>query len=282
MDLVSDVPVHLAVAVRYKLKPTRPGHVVIFGPDGFHLCSCLKLLRLGLLCRNYFAGLVRFPGGSYKGVLLNHEFDGASVRSRWRRSLDGNDKPWSVSRVLTETGHGDGWDGCVQGQDDNFWGPTLENDDGEDGVHPVERAVKAATDRSACDQRRIFATMMAKNKENVSEILRTVPHAKALEIQADLDKWVRFQIMEATGANKAKNPAQVKPKGRPKKSTPAAQQREGGDDSGGSGAPTQNESAQPIGNPQGRNDSSRRVKRMRDTTGAGSGAKKRRNKESAS
>jgi len=258
LDLVGEVPVHLAAAVRYKLTPTRPGHVVIFGPDGFHLCSCLKLLRLGLLCRHYFAVLVRFLGGNYRGVLLNHEFDG-------------NDDPWTVSRVLKETGHGDGWDGCDQGQDDNFWGPTFD-DGGGDGVHPAERAVKAA-ERSACDQRRIFATMMAKNKENVSEILRTVSHAKALEIQSELDKWVRFQISEATGDNRAKNPAQVKQKGRPKKSASGAQQREGGD-TGSSGAPTQNEHAQPIGNPQGRKDKSRRGTRMKDTAGAGSGAKK--------
>ena len=51
--------------------------------------------------------------------------------------------------------------------------------------------------------------------------------AKAMEIQADLDKWVRFQLQEATGGNDAKNsknannainPAQVKKTGRPKKS----------------------------------------------------------------
>ena len=93
LDLVGEVRVHLAAAVRYKLTPTRPGHLVILGPDGFHLCSCLKLLRLGLLCRHYFAVLVRFLGGNYRGVLLNHEFDGASVHARWRRSFDGNDEP---------------------------------------------------------------------------------------------------------------------------------------------------------------------------------------------
>ena len=72
-------------------------------------------------------------------------------------------------------------------------------------MHPAERAAKAAAARSASDERRVFASMMAKAKENVSEILRTVPQAKAMEIQADLDKWVRFQLQEATRGNDAKN-----------------------------------------------------------------------------
>ena len=274
LDLIGDLPVHVAAAVRYKLTPTRPGHVVVFGPDGFHLCSCLKLLRHGLLCRHYFAVLVRFLGCKFKGVLLNHHFDGNSVHARWRQSLDGNDEPWTVSRVLTEAGHGDGWDGCDQGADENFWGPTFDDDDGEDGVHPPERAGKAAAARSASDQRRVFANMMANNKENVSEILRTVSSAKAMEIQAELDKWVRFQLLEATGQNNAKNPAQVKKPGRPKKSKKEGTQKERGD---GNGAPsTQTGSAKPVGNPQGRNDKSRRGKRIRDSVGPGSGAPSRR------
>ncbi|CAB1106078.1 unnamed protein product [Ectocarpus sp. CCAP 1310/34] len=216
LDLFSRVPVHLAAAVPYKLTPSRPGHVVVSGPGGFYLCSCLKLMRHGLPCRHYFAVLFRFVGGKFGGVLLNHEFDGNSVHTRWRQSPDGSHAPWTASRVLEGAGQGDGWDGCDHGQDDNFWGPTYDDDGGEGGVHPAERAAKAAADRSASDHRRVFATLMARNKENVTEIMKTVPHAKASEIQAELDKWVRFQLAEATGEKKSGNPAQVKAKGRPK------------------------------------------------------------------
>lgn len=246
LDLIGEVPVHLAAAVRYKLTRARPGHVVVFGPDGFHLCSCLKLLRHGLLCRHYFAVLVRFLGGKFRGLLLNHHFNGNNVHTRWRRSLDGNDESWSVSRVLNEAGHGDGWDGCDEGQEDNFWGPTFDEHDGEDGVHPAKRAAKAVADRSASDQRRVYASMMAKNKENVSEILRTVSHAKAMEIQSELDTWVRFQLEEATGDNKTKNPAQVQKPGRPKKFKSGGQKQQRGNDDG---APAQTGSAKPVGNP---------------------------------
>ena len=81
LDLIDDLPVHVAAAVRYKLTPARPGHVVVFGPDGFHLCSCLKLLRHGLLCRHIFAVLVRFLGSKFKGVLLDHRFHGNNTMS---------------------------------------------------------------------------------------------------------------------------------------------------------------------------------------------------------
>ncbi|CAB1105077.1 unnamed protein product [Ectocarpus sp. CCAP 1310/34] len=255
LDLVSRVLVHLAAAVRYKLTPSRPSHVVVFGPGGFYLCSCLKLLRHGLPCRLYFSVLARFIGGKYGGVLLNHEFDGNSVHTRWRQSPDGSDAPWTASRVLEGAGHGDGWDGCDHGQDDNFWGPTDDDDGGEGGVHPAESAAKAAAERSASDHRHVFATLMAKNKENVTETRRTAPHAKALEIQAELDKWVRFQLADATGENKSGNPAQVKAKGRPNKSKSEGSKQDRHDDNG---APADSGSVQPVGNPEGRTDKSRR------------------------
>ena len=94
-----------------------------------------------------------------------------------------------------------------------------------------------------------------------------------MEIQAGLDKWVRFQLLEAIGQNNAKNPAQVKKAGRPKKSKSGGEQQEGGD---GNGAPpTQTGSVQPVGNPQGRMDKSRRAKRIRDSARPGSGGPSR-------
>ncbi|CAB1120284.1 unnamed protein product [Ectocarpus sp. CCAP 1310/34] len=102
---------------------------------------------------------------------------------------------------------------------------------------------------------------MAKNKESVTEIMRTVPHAKALEIQAELDKWVRFQLAEATGENKSGNSAQVKAKGRPKKSKSEGSKQDRHDDNG---APADSGSVQPVGNPEGRRDKSRREKRIKE------------------
>ena len=58
--------------------------------------------------------------------------------------------------------------------------------------------------------------MMAKSKENAGEILKTVPFDKALEIQTEVDKYVRFLLANPDGDAKAKNPAEVKKPGRPK------------------------------------------------------------------
>ena len=74
-------------------------------PMASTLCSRLKLLRHGLVCRHYFAVLVRFLDSKFKGVLLDHRFNGNSVHARWRQSLDGNDEPWTVSRVLQQAGY---------------------------------------------------------------------------------------------------------------------------------------------------------------------------------
>ena len=84
---------------------------------------------------------------------------------------------------------------------------------------------------------------------------------------------MRFQLPEATGQNIAKNPAQVKKAGRPKKSKSRGEQQEGGD---GNGAPpTQTGSMKPVGNPRGRMDKSRRAKRIRDSAGPGAGGPSR-------
>ena len=123
-------------------------------------------------------------------------------------------QPWSVFSVLAQAGHGDGWDGRTDSPDENYWGPTYDEDGGGEGVHPAERGGRAG-ERRACDERRAFATMMAKSKENVSEILKAVPFDKALMIQNELDKYVRF-LFANPDADKLKNPAQVPKQGRPK------------------------------------------------------------------
>ena len=51
LELISNVPIKLVVvAVRYKYWPNKPSHLVVFGPDNFHLCSFLQLF-CGVACR---------------------------------------------------------------------------------------------------------------------------------------------------------------------------------------------------------------------------------------
>lgn len=253
LHLIADVPVVLVVAVRYKYTTNKPSHLVVFGPDNFHLCSCLQLLRRGLPCRHYFAVLVNLIGRTDEHTQLDfaHRFDGACVHNRWRRAEDASDSPWSVSEVLTSSGHGEGWDGHVDtAGDDNYWGPTCED---LDGVHPAEPAVRAAS-RTASDQRRVFANMMAKSKDFVGDIMRSVPLNEALTIQDKVGEYVQF-LLDSRGDSGVKNPANAPKKGRPKKAagTNVNDERAGG--------PKIKEEAK---NPQGQKGTSRRQKRHRD------------------
>eukprot|EP00903_Cladosiphon_okamuranus_P017862 g16438.t1 len=183
LELLGNLPIHLAILVRYQLT-------------------------------HFFAALLRFLGGVYRGQSLGPDFHGSSVHNRWRKAPDGNDEQWSVSSVLQQTGLGKDRDGRDEGLDDNYEGPTFDDYGGE-GLHPAERE-RRATERKACDQRRVFATRMAKSKEYVGEILKAVPFAKALDIQAQVDKYVRYLLVDSDGDTKTKSPAQVKPPGRPK------------------------------------------------------------------
>ncbi len=106
-----------------------------------------------------------------------HTFNAACLHNRWRQAPDVDDAPWSVSLVLGSTGHGGGWDGHHDNDDDVT--PTYDMD----VVHPQDA-------RKAADQRRVFATMMAKECGNVGEVLRSVDAAQALEIKRAIDECV--------------------------------------------------------------------------------------------
>ncbi|CAN0443529.1 unnamed protein product [Pylaiella littoralis] len=93
-------------------------------------------------------------------------------------------------------------------------------------------------------------------QEKVSEILRTVMVDKALELQAEIDQLVKFELHDPSGGPKTNSPAQAPKKGR------HTNKRGGG--ATGSAPPT-------TGNPEGRLENSRRNTRMRYSWGPGSG-----------
>ncbi|CAM9256358.1 unnamed protein product, partial [Hapterophycus canaliculatus] len=58
-QLVEGVEIDSIVKVLYKHMPGRKvGHLVVVGPHGFQLCTCLQLMRRGLQCRHVLAALV--------------------------------------------------------------------------------------------------------------------------------------------------------------------------------------------------------------------------------
>lgn len=257
LSLTQDVPTSAIFAVRYKLTPNRPSHLMVFGPGDFHLCSCLRLLQHGLPCRHYFAVLLSFIGE--KDVPgSGHTFNAACVHNRWRQAPDVDDEPWSVSLLLGSAGHGGGWDGLHDNDDDVA--PTYDNNGDMDGALPQDA-------RKVADQRRAFATMMAKSKENVSEILRSVNTAEALEIQRAVDECVKFQLTKRLGmldgtAIGPGNPEMAPKKGRPKGSTKQA-------------TGTIGQSKARGRNPEGQMGTTLKKTRFRDSYGPGSGRGRR-------
>lgn len=87
-ELVQNVEINAVVKVVYRYKESRPGHIVVVGPNGFQLCTCLQLLRCGLPCRHTLAALVTKLG---RGA----EFSGESIHPRWRTSCH----QWSIEKA---------------------------------------------------------------------------------------------------------------------------------------------------------------------------------------
>jgi len=160
-----------------------------------------------------------------------------------------DDEAWSISQVLGSTGHGRDWD--KHHVDDDDVAPTFDNTDDMDVIHPQ-------TARQEAGLRRAHASMMAKSKDNVTDILRSVSPAQALEIQGDIDEYVRFRLGRELGETGGYgNPTNVPKKGRPKKPRQKKRTDEG------------------TGNPEGQKGKSLKKGRYKDTFGAGSGKGKK-------
>ena len=86
--LVENVPIDAVVKVMYKYKESNASHLVVIGPNGFQMCSCLQRLRCGLPCRHTVAALVT-------ELKRADEFKGESIHPRWRSSI----QPWSLEGV---------------------------------------------------------------------------------------------------------------------------------------------------------------------------------------
>ena len=85
---VENVPIDAVLKAMYKYKESNASHIVVIGPNGFQMCSCLQVLRRGLPCRHTVAALVTEQERA-------DEFKGESIHPRWRSSI----QPWSIEGV---------------------------------------------------------------------------------------------------------------------------------------------------------------------------------------
>ena len=153
--------------------------------------------------------------------------------------------------------------------------------------------MRKGQNRKGCDKRRVLANMMAKSKDDVSDILKSVSLDEALEVQRKMDLHARFLLgsYSKEGGGGAKNPARPTQKRRPRTKDSRGRLLGENDVRGKAGNP-QGQDVKPsglpgkpgaqVGNPEGCVvSSSRRGKRHRDSVGLGSGKKGKKSSGSA-
>ena len=89
LELVINVDMDYVVHARSKYAERPAAHIVVVGPDGFQLCTCLKLGRCGLHCSHTLNALVTKLG-------RGDEFLGEFLHPRWRTSCE----PWTLHRWI--------------------------------------------------------------------------------------------------------------------------------------------------------------------------------------
>ena len=115
----------------------KAGHVVVVGPGGFQLCTCLKLMmRCGLHCSHVLAALVTRLGRA-------SDFIGESIHPRWRSSHG----EWSLRNA--EMGEFDRARFMGGYTDDDFEGALALG--GDDGQPPPSNSLKNIQGKAYAD-----------------------------------------------------------------------------------------------------------------------------------
>ena len=137
----------------------------------------------------------------------------------------------------------------------------------------AEPAVRPGQGRKVSDQRRAYANMMSKSKENVGIILRSVSLYEARTVQEKTDEYASFLLKKTDGGDGQKNPARPSAKGVGRRKRT---REENLLPTGGTSGRKKNDSSVKAGNPEGRDESTRREKRFKDCIGAESRKRRKR------
>lgn len=204
----ADVVVNHVARVTYTLvdcsEENIASHVVVFGEDGFHLCSCLQLLQHGFPCRHFFA-VLRMNGPGKPSACS--DFHAQCVHPRWRKTRSLDNESWTASVVVPDEFR---WTGAE--------GPTI--DDPGDVSGAIADSAPKISDGA---RRKVYADIMAKARVMAASLADSVSPAVALDI-FDAAAEVANSRLRAEGVGTAPvpggglaNPKPAVTKGRKKK-----------------------------------------------------------------
>lgn len=178
-QLLEGVQIDSVVKVLYKHKPGRKvGHIVVVGPGGFQLCTCLQLMRRGLQCRHVLAALV---------TQLNRgeEFRGESIHPRWRMST----ASWS----LDEAGLSDFDENGSRSYEGGFTGDWCGPDDVGDstGEDAPDRILSVMKGRAYANMMEVCTRAVRKFVDNMTKNTRESEQSMFGEMSRSVDAWAR-------------------------------------------------------------------------------------------
>eukprot|EP00904_Undaria_pinnatifida_P011900 jgi/Undpi1/7840/HiC_scaffold_23.g10312.m1 len=178
--LVAGVEVDSIVKVLYKHKADRKvGHLVVIGPGGFQLCTCLQILRRGLQCRHVLAALVTH-------LKRGKEFKGESIHPRWRSSSE----HWSLDKAGLGKFDEDGGGSYNGGFTGDWDGPADFGDASTEEAAP-DRMLSVIRGRTFANIMELCTRAARKYTDNMTKDTRPGEMGMFSELGRAVDAWAR-------------------------------------------------------------------------------------------
>ena len=178
--LVAGVEVDSIVKVLYKHKADRNvGHLVVIGPGGFQVCTCLQILRRGLQCRHVLAALVTH-------LKRGKEFKGESIHPRWRSSPE----HWSLDKAGLGRFDEDGG-GSYNGGFTGDWDGPADFGDASTVEAAPDRMLSVIRGRTFANIMEVCTRAARKYTDNMTKDTRPGEMAMFSELGRAVDAWAR-------------------------------------------------------------------------------------------
>ena len=178
--LVAGVEVDSIVKVLYKhIADRKVGHLVVIGPGGFQVCTCLQILRRGLQCRHVLAALVTH-------LKRGKEFKGESIHPRWRSSPE----HWSLDKAGLGRFDEDGG-GSYNGGFTGDWDGPADFGDASTVEAAPDRMLSVIRGRTFANIMEVCTRAARKYTDNMTKDTRPGEMGMFSELGRAVDAWAR-------------------------------------------------------------------------------------------